>query len=148
MWYIALFVLLGACAPTPGKVVLVGVDGASWKVLGPMIKGGELPTFARLKAEGASQTNFSTLKVAESPLVWTTVVTGVRPKRHGITDFVQTLDDGTKVQDTFPPELDASLDKYWLDPAAFPYDRLFAGARLNAVQEELARNAPFFERST
>jgi arylsulfatase A-like enzyme len=218
MRWIALVVLLGACAPTPGKVVLVGVDGASWKVLGPMIKSGELPTFARLKAEGASQTNFATLKVAESPLVWTTVVTGVRPKRHGITDFVQTLDDGTKVpvtsgarkvnalwnvasaegrtvsvinwwaswpaekvngtvvsdhanpagtawmegryftadtrgleaqhQDTFPPELDASLEKYWLDPAAFPYDRLFAGARLNAVQEELARNAPFFERST
>jgi len=79
------------------KVLFVGVDGATWTVLGPMIEAGELPTFARLAKEGARMERFETLETTSSPLVWTSAATGRTPKHHGIEDYVETLPDGTKV---------------------------------------------------
>ncbi len=46
----------GASAPESGvdaRVLLIGVDGASWKVIGPMIENGKLSTLARFVKEGA-----------------------------------------------------------------------------------------------
>jgi len=77
--------------------VLVGVDGATWTVMEPMIEAGELPTFARLLAEGASMPRFETMSSTSSPMVWTSVATGREPDDHGIRDYVQELDDGSKV---------------------------------------------------
>lgn len=91
----------GASAPSPSvrtpRVVVVGVDGASWKVMEPMIAEGELPTFARLRLEGASQLDFDTLDKTDSPVVWTTVATGRSPEEHGVEDYTITLADGAKV---------------------------------------------------
>jgi hypothetical protein len=78
-------------------VVLVGVDGASWQVMGPMIEGGELPAFARLLREGASHTAFDTLKITRSPVVWTTVATGQPPQGHGVQNYTERLPDGAEV---------------------------------------------------
>lgn len=100
---------LAACDPEPAlpeappeplpeqQVLFVGVDGATWTVMGPMIEAGELPTFARLLREGAHMKRFDTLDTTSSPLVWTSAATGVDPEDHGITDYVETLPDGTKV---------------------------------------------------
>ncbi len=79
------------------RVIVVGVDGASWKVMQPMIERGELPTFQRLAIEGASQTSFDTLDQTDSPVVWTTVATGQTPQKHGVTDYTQNLPGQGKV---------------------------------------------------
>lgn len=85
-------------APLPAqKVIVVGVDGASWKVMEPMIERGELPTFERLRVEGASQVNFDTLAQTDSPVVWTTVATGRDPDDHGVTDYTQNVPGVGKV---------------------------------------------------
>lgn len=75
----------------PQRVVVVGVDGASWKVMAPMLVRGELPTFAKLLREGASLTSFDTLDKTASPVVWTSVATGRGPEDHGVTDYTQEL---------------------------------------------------------
>ena len=79
------------------RVLVVGVDGASWRVIGPMIERGELPTFEKLRVEGASEVDFSTLAITRSPVIWTSVATGRAPEDHGVTDYTQELDGVGKV---------------------------------------------------
>lgn len=91
--------LLGAVSCSPGarsrpRVLLVGIDGASWKVLGPLVERGEAPNFARLLRQGAAATDFATLPVTISPQIWTTVATGRAPADHGITGFTTDLPNG------------------------------------------------------
>lgn len=68
------------------KVVLVGLDGADWQVLRPMIDRGELPAFRRLLREGAAG-SLATLPDANSAVIWASMYTGAAPERHGILDF-------------------------------------------------------------
>jgi predicted AlkP superfamily phosphohydrolase/phosphomutase/Flp pilus assembly protein TadD len=79
--------IYGRLRDTGVRVVLIGLDGADWGIIDPMIARGELPNLGRLKREGAwarMRSNVPTL----SPLLWTTVATGKAPDRHGINDFL------------------------------------------------------------
>lgn len=69
------------------KVVLIGVDGAEWAIINPLMEAGKLPTFSRLIREGASGT-LKSLEPILSPIIWTTIVTGKSPDKHGITWFM------------------------------------------------------------
>ena len=71
----------------PQQVVVVGLDGMTFRILTPLLEAGELPTFARLIDEGAWGT-FMTYGTASSPQVWTSLATGHRVRDHGIDDFV------------------------------------------------------------
>lgn len=73
--------------PGGGRIALFGLDGADWQIIDPLIERGELPTLARLKA-GGSWGNIKSMIPMLSPLLWTTVATGVSPDRHGIIDFL------------------------------------------------------------
>ena len=88
----------------PGEertTLIVAVDGMSWTALLPMVRRGELPTFSRLMAEGSYGVLDSLRSYRESvqqwgywsPVVWTSIATGVSPRRHGIVDF-SIPDDG------------------------------------------------------
>jgi hypothetical protein len=68
------------------KVALVGLDGADWRVLRPMVEKGELPTFARMMREGASG-SLATFKDSNSAVIWTSIYTGTLPSVHGVLDF-------------------------------------------------------------
>jgi Flp pilus assembly protein TadD len=83
----------GACrdqrAATPRRpVIFLGLDAADWSLLDDYIARGVMPDLARLSAEGTSG-RIRTLSPPLSPLVWTTMMTGVSPLEHGILDFVQ-----------------------------------------------------------
>jgi len=67
--------------------VIVGLDGADWGVILPLVKKGRLPSFARLLREGTTGI-LRSMEPSASPSLWTTVATGVRPERHGIHGFV------------------------------------------------------------
>jgi len=69
------------------RVLLVGLDGADWDFIDPMIARGELPTLAGLKARGVWARLRSSVPTL-SPLLWTSVATGKSPDRHGINDFL------------------------------------------------------------
>ena len=69
------------------KTLLIGLDGATWKIINPLIQKGKLPNLKRLMDEGAYGTLLSTDTMI-SPSVWTSIWTGKAPQHHGITDFM------------------------------------------------------------
>ena len=72
----------------PGQrpLIVIGLDGGEWKVVRRMWAEGRLPHLRRIAERGTT----ATLRTAygPSPVIWTTIATGVRPPEHGITDFV------------------------------------------------------------
>ena len=94
---VAVLLLGVACAAPEGRVkrspvVLVGVDGASWIAIEELWSQGRLPNLQALADRGV----ISKLKpIADiSPVIWTSMATGVRPGRHGIVDFLLPTDQG------------------------------------------------------
>ncbi len=69
------------------KVIVIGLDGADWRLLKPWMAQGYLPTLARLVKEGASGSLRSTIR-PESSVAWSSFATGVNPGKHGIFGFV------------------------------------------------------------
>ncbi|MCS7040824.1 MAG: alkaline phosphatase family protein, partial [Caldilineales bacterium] len=78
---------------TRSRVLIIGLDGASWNVLRPLIEGGQLPHLAALAARGASGAMHSTYPPLTPP-AWTSFQTGVTPPRHGVWAFTELTDDG------------------------------------------------------
>jgi hypothetical protein len=68
------------------KVAFVGLDGADWRVLRPMVDRGELPTFSRMMREGSSG-SLATFQDSNSAVIWTSIYTGTLPSVHGVLDF-------------------------------------------------------------
>jgi len=68
------------------KVLLIGLDGATWAFLQPLMNDGALP---HLKAitEGGTWGPLASTNPPTTPPAWTTCVTGLNPGRHGIYDF-------------------------------------------------------------
>lgn len=69
-------------------VIFIGLDGADWSLLDQYIQQGTMPTLARLVREGTSGT-IATLHPPLSPLIWTTMLTGVSPLEHRVLDFLR-----------------------------------------------------------
>ncbi len=78
--------------PLAKKVVLVGLDSFDWRIADPLLKQGKMPNLAALIARGA-RANLRTLRPILSPVIWTSIATGMKPSRHGIVDFVVTSRD-------------------------------------------------------
>jgi len=68
------------------RVVIVGVDGASWNRIDPLVAEGAMPNFAALAARGVTA-NLATVEPVISPTVWTSIATGRSPDAHGVTGF-------------------------------------------------------------
>jgi hypothetical protein len=75
-----------AIASAGPAVVVVGLDGGSWRVLDPLLAAGELPTLRRFVAEGASGV-LTSIEPTFSPVVWTTIATGKVAAKHGVHSF-------------------------------------------------------------
>lgn len=73
----------GPAGPMPAKWIVVGWDGASWDLALPLLDAGKMPNLAALMREGAYGDMYS-FKPTWSPVLWTSVATGVDPGRHGI----------------------------------------------------------------
>lgn len=69
------------------RAVVIGLDGATWKVLEPLLEAGAMPALAALLDRSASGVLRSTFP-PYTPPAWTTALTGVNPGRHGIFGFV------------------------------------------------------------
>lgn len=67
-------------------VLVVGVDGATFEVIEPMVAAGELPAFKALGKRG-SRTVLRSMEPMFSPLLWTTMASGKPPTDHGIHGF-------------------------------------------------------------
>jgi predicted AlkP superfamily phosphohydrolase/phosphomutase len=70
-----------------GRAVVIGLDGAAWHLIDPMIQSGVMPRLAALRDRGASGILGSTVPTYTPP-AWTSAITGVNPGRHGVYGFV------------------------------------------------------------
>ncbi len=87
-----------AVATRPARrVVVVGLDGADWELLEPFARRGIMPNLARLMDQGTWGA-LESLTPLLSPLIWTTMATGVSPEEHGILDFLEVdPESGTRI---------------------------------------------------
>lgn len=68
------------------KVILLGIDGATFKIIDPLIERGLLPNFQRMKCEGMYADLISNIHPI-TPSAWASISTGLNPGRHGVYDF-------------------------------------------------------------
>ena len=75
------------------RLAIIGLDGASFNYLGPILKSGAIPNFQRLINKGVGSDCLSTIPPLTPP-AWSTMLTGVNPGKHGIFDFLQPDESG------------------------------------------------------
>ncbi|CAN5699559.1 alkaline phosphatase family protein [soil metagenome] len=68
------------------KVLMLGLDGMTYSVLGPAFAAGHMPRLASLLGGGTSGKLTSTVP-PYTPPGWTSIFTGVNPGKHGIFGF-------------------------------------------------------------
>jgi predicted AlkP superfamily phosphohydrolase/phosphomutase len=155
--------LLGGCGSGSGRRVLViGLDGATFEVLDELFAQGLLPNLAALRERGAHGELQTTVPVI-SPPAWTSATTGVNPGKHNIFDFFRMpegpgppplasardrradpvwrvlneagLETGVmNIPMTFPPD---SVDGFFI--SGFPYGRITSGITFpRALEKKIA----------
>lgn len=67
-------------------LLLFGIDAADWTLMEPLLRRGDLPVIASLRARGAYGPLRSTTPT-RSPAIWNTIATGQPPEVHGIERF-------------------------------------------------------------
>ncbi len=67
------------------KILMVGWDGATFDIIGPMVAAGRLPNVANLMKNGVWGRMESTIP-ALTPTAWTSMSTGVNPGKHAVFD--------------------------------------------------------------
>lgn len=70
------------------RVVVIGLDGATFDLICPWATEGKLPTFARFMDKGTWGNLASTVPPVTSP-AWPTFSTGKNPGKHGIFDYIR-----------------------------------------------------------
>jgi predicted AlkP superfamily phosphohydrolase/phosphomutase len=89
----------GSAAMAAGKrIVVLGFDGLDYDLVNQYISEGKLPNLSRLKERGILSSLMSSIP-PESPVAWSTFVTGTNPGKTGIFDFLR------RNPDTYFPEL-------------------------------------------
>jgi predicted AlkP superfamily phosphohydrolase/phosphomutase len=73
------------------KTLLIGLDGATFTVLDPLMESGVMPFLRSFLAEGV-RAPLRTIVPALTPPAWTSVVTGRTPGQHGVFDFFRLQD--------------------------------------------------------
>jgi predicted AlkP superfamily phosphohydrolase/phosphomutase/Tfp pilus assembly protein PilF len=69
-----------------GRVAIFAIDGADWELITELSHDGRIPNIQAL-AKGGTTGSLQTIQPTVSPLVWTTLATGLPPDRHGVIDF-------------------------------------------------------------
>lgn len=72
---------------TPQHVAIFALDGADWELIRELSDDGRIPNIRAL-ANGGTTASMQTIQPTVSPMVWTTVATGLTPDRHGVLDFM------------------------------------------------------------
>ena len=72
------------------KLLLIGWDAADWKIIGPLLAKGQMPSLKKLIDNGVYG-NMSTMNPPYSPMLWSSVATGKTPDKHGVLGFVEVV---------------------------------------------------------
>jgi predicted AlkP superfamily phosphohydrolase/phosphomutase len=75
------------------RVVVIGLDSATWTLIRPWMAEGSMPNLAQLMKSGASGALQSVLPPITPP-AWTSFMTGKQPGKHGIFNFIESEKGG------------------------------------------------------
>ena len=78
--------IIQAVAKNNAKLLVIGIDGATWEIINDLAQKIKLPNLEKLIAQGASGKMVSEPPMI-SPSLWTTFATGVPRKTHKIDNF-------------------------------------------------------------
>ena len=78
------------------RLLIIGLDGATWDVLKPLAAQGCLPTIKRLIATGSQARLISTIPPITGA-AWTSLATGLNPGKTGVLDFLNRRDSSYKL---------------------------------------------------
>jgi predicted AlkP superfamily phosphohydrolase/phosphomutase len=91
VWVALLATVAGCAKPSASasdhRVLVLGFDGVDPELLDRFMTAGALPNFARLAAT-SNYRRLGTTIPPQSPVAWSTFITGLDPGGHGIYDFV------------------------------------------------------------
>ncbi len=79
------------------KVLLIGWDGADWKVIHPLLDKGQMPALESIVDNGVIG-NLATLDPPMSPMLWTSIATGMHADKHGILNFTEPAPQGAGIR--------------------------------------------------
>jgi predicted AlkP superfamily phosphohydrolase/phosphomutase len=83
------------------RVLLIGWDGADWRILDPMLEAGALPNLQALIDRGARGVLKSTIPT-HSWSAWPSFLTGVEPADHGVYDILESRETRPGTWKQFP----------------------------------------------
>src|SRR2546428_10985559 len=98
------------------RVMLIGWDGADWRILDPLLEQGALPNLQALISKGARGVLKSTIPT-HSWAAWPSFLTGVEPADHGVYHILEQVPRDHKEipgpyrtikERTFIPDLNAA----------------------------------------
>jgi len=92
------------------RVLVIGIDGATWTFLAPLIEQGRMPALARIVAEGTSGDLESSLPPVTAT-AWSNFITGKTPARHRMADFL--IRKGCTYRETTANALDRRGRPFW-----------------------------------
>src|SRR4051794_19876401 len=70
------------------RTVLIGLDGATFDLLDPMMADGVMP-FLRRFAQTSARASLRSTPTCITPQAWTSLSTGRGPGHHGVFDFIR-----------------------------------------------------------
>ena len=91
------------------KVIVIGLDGATWDLIKPWADEGKLPTFKHLMGKGA----WGDLESTTPPITFPAIpsfITGKMPQKHGVFNFYKPKTDG-RLGIIDGRKIDSALDK-------------------------------------
>jgi len=82
-------------------VVVIGLDGLEWSVLKPLMEAGRAPNMKALVDRGVGG-GLATFQPTFSPVVWTSIATGVPREVHGVMNFSEADARGALIEGGLP----------------------------------------------
>jgi predicted AlkP superfamily phosphohydrolase/phosphomutase len=70
------------------RLAIIGIDGATFEIIRPMVEAGELSHIGRILQEGLSG-DLESEKPPMTPPAWTSMFTGLNPGKHGVFHFIR-----------------------------------------------------------
>lgn len=90
------------------KVVVLGLDGATWDLIKPLVDEGHMPNMKKLLEGGVHGKCESTMPAMTAP-AWATFSTGKNPGHHGVFDFMLPQDSLQNMKVTTSADVNSAL---------------------------------------
>ncbi len=118
------------------KTLLIGIDGATFTVLDPLLEQGVMPFLKSFYADGV-KAGLRTIVPALTPPAWTSLMTGRTPGNHGVFDFFR-MESVDNRHIRFFTSNDVQADTIWslagaagMKVTSLNYPSMFPAPRLN-----------------